>query len=230
MQCVWGEGTRQRPGDVELETVPEQVQPYTRTRHRIVPVRDRIHQRLEHCPLAELWTLYARGELRGTHQHVPAHEMQRPGHLLVEGSTDVAGVCLVIHVGALAGVADRLHVGVRQPPLRLARAQQDAGECKPCPSVIVIGYEAELVRRIPGGALLNGVFAEKSARQRVVQIVRAGAGDPAIRRSVSCRSGCAAETAGRELRETFHALNVQACENSRRGSCARTDFAGCLRK
>ena len=102
-----------------------------RARYRVVPVRNGVHQRLEHRPLAVLRALRARGRLCRTHQHTPAHEMQSLGHLLVERPADVACVSLVVDVASLASVAYRLHVGVRQPPLRLARTQQDTGESEP---------------------------------------------------------------------------------------------------
>ena len=42
-----------------------------------------------------------------------------------------AGISLVFDIASLPSVADRLHVRVRQPPMRLARAQQDTGESEP---------------------------------------------------------------------------------------------------
>ena len=49
-------------------------------------------------------------------------------------------------------VADRLHVRVRQPPLRFARTQQNTGESEPFDPVI-IDHETELSRR-----RLNEIF------------------------------------------------------------------------
>ena len=122
VQGVGCKGIDQGSGNVEFEAIAEHMQPYARTRYRIVSVCHCIDQRLEHCALAELRTLCSCCLLCCAHQHIFAYEVQRLGDLLVERSADVAGVRLVVHVGAFAGVADRLYIGVRQPALRLARA------------------------------------------------------------------------------------------------------------
>ena len=135
-------------------------------------MRDRVHKSLEHGTLTELGPFDTRRRLARADQHVPAHEVQGFGYLLVERPTDIARIRLVFDVGSLPCVADRLHVCMRQPPLRFTGAEQNTGQSQPRSAAIVVRHDSELARRGLGDPFLSEVFSQEPTRQRVVQITR----------------------------------------------------------
>lgn len=128
MQAVGSEGVGEGAGNVQLEAVSEQVQANARARYRVVPMRHGVHEGLEHRALAELGTVGPTRRLPGAHRHVPAYEVQGFGDLSVERPADVAGIGLVVDIGPLTRVADRLQTGMGKPPRRLSGAQQRPGD------------------------------------------------------------------------------------------------------
>ena len=127
-------------------------------------MRDRVHERLEDGALAELGLLDTRRRFARTDQHVSTYEVQRVGYLLVERPSDFARIRLIFDVGSLACIADRLHVGIRQPPLRFTRTEQNSGESQPRSVVIVVRHDPKLASRGLGEPFLGEVFAQEPTR------------------------------------------------------------------
>ena len=102
--------------------------------------------------------------------------MEALGNLPIERPPDIAGVCLVIGVRPLAGVADRLYVGVGKPTLRFLRAEQHAGKRQSRTPVHVVSDDADLAQKVVFGrseggflrgssGLVDNVSGQESARE-----------------------------------------------------------------
>ena len=174
MQAVRGERIRQRARNVQFETVTEHVQADAGTGQRIIAVGRGVHDRLEDGPLAELRAFLPDRGLRRPDQHVPPHEVERLGNLLVERPSDVARVGLIVGVGPLTGVAHSLNVGVRKPALGVLRTQQHTGERQPGVFVRVVGDDTELAERVLGrfGGIRIAVSTPPSRKRRVSEECR----------------------------------------------------------
>ena len=138
VQTVRRERISQGTGDVQLKAVPEQMQANPRIRHRVVAVRNSVHQGLEDGPLTELRALDPSRRLGRPHKHVPPDEVQRFRNLLVKRPTYVPGVGLIVGIGALTRIADGLDICVREPFSRFPRTQQDACNSEARGALLVI--------------------------------------------------------------------------------------------
>lgn len=143
-QVLGRHGVAEAARGVELQPVVEHEEANLRSRHRVVPVHDRVDHGLEHRAFMVLRNVAAGRPLPSGDAPVADHELHRISYLAVERSTDVQRVELAIAVLAGTVVADGVDEGVREPLPRVGGGKQHAADRGPKGTVSIVLDELQL--------------------------------------------------------------------------------------